>query len=60
MTDFYCWMCSLFFLVAYISDDLNVVTRCGSWCCIIGFVLSVFMMFGSIVVDDVERGRADV
>lgn len=50
MTDFYCWMCSLFSLVAFISEDLNVVTGCGSCCCIVGFLLSVFMMCESIVV----------
>lgn len=37
MTDFYIWMCSLFVLVAHISEDLSLVTRCGSCCCIIGF-----------------------
>ena len=55
MSDFYCWMCSLFFLVAYISEDLNVVTRCGSCCCIIGFLLSIFMMCESIVVNAERR-----
>lgn len=48
MTDFYCWMSSLFVLVAYISEELNVVTRFGSCCCLIGFIF--FMMCESIVV----------
>lgn len=48
-------MSSLFFLVAYISDNLNVVTRCGSCCCIIGFILSIFMMCESIVFDAERR-----
>ena len=39
MTDFYLWMCNLFVLVAYISEELNVVTRFGSCCCLIGFIL---------------------
>lgn len=34
MTDFYLWMCNLFVLVAYISEELNVVTRYGSCCCL--------------------------
>ena len=50
MTDFYLWMCNLFVLVAYISEELNVVTRFGSCCCLIGFILSIFMMCESIVV----------
>lgn len=49
MTDFYLLMCNLFVLVAYISEELNVVTRYGS-CCFIGFILSIFMMCESIVV----------
>ena len=55
MTDFYIWMCSLFYLVAYISEDLNAVTRFGSCCCIIGFILSMFMMCCSIVFDAERR-----
>ena len=50
MTGFYCLMCSLFSLVAFISEELNVVTRYGSCCCLIGFILSIFMMCESIVV----------
>lgn len=55
MTDFYCWMCSLFAFVAFVSEDMNVVTRCGACCCIIGFIFSIFMMCESIVVDAVRR-----
>lgn len=55
MTGFYCLMGSLFALVAYISENLNVVTRCGSCCCIIGFILSIFMMCESIVFDAERR-----
>ena len=44
MTDFYLLMCNLFVLVAYISEELNVVTRYGYCCCLIGFILSIFMM----------------
>lgn len=55
MTDFYLWMCSLFVLVAYISENLNVVTRCGFCCLIIGFILSIFMMCESIVVNAERR-----
>lgn len=58
MTDFYLWMCNLFVLVAYISEKLNVVTRYGSCCCLIGFILSIFMMCESIVVY-VERRCGD-
>lgn len=59
MTDFYCLMSSLFSLVAFISEDLNVVTGCGSCCCIVGFLLSIFMMCESIVVT-AERRCNDV
>lgn len=59
MTDFYLWMCNLFVLVAYISEELNVVTRFGSCCCLIGFILSIFMMCESIVVY-AERRCGDV
>lgn len=55
MTDFYLWMCNLFVLVAYISEELSVVTRCGSCCCIIGFIFSIFMMCESIVFDAERR-----
>lgn len=55
MTDFYIWMCSLFVLVAHISEYLSLVTRCGSCCCIIGFILSIFMMCESIVVNAERR-----
>lgn len=55
MIGFYVWMCNLFVLVAYISEDLSLVTRCGSCCCIIGFILSIFMMCESIVVDAERR-----
>lgn len=55
MTGFYCLMCSLFSLVAFISEDLNVVTGCGLCCCIVGFLLSMFMMCESIVVDAERR-----
>lgn len=58
MTDFYMLMCGLFVLVAYISENLSVVTRCGFCCCIIGFILSIFMMCESIVVN-AERSCGD-
>ncbi len=59
MIGFYVWMCNLFVLVAYISEDLSLVTRCGSCCCFFGFILSIFMMCESIVVD-AERRCDDV
>ncbi len=58
MTDFYCYMCCLFVVVSFVSEILNIFTRCGFAFCILGFVLSFFMM-GFYVEKDVEMGCID-
>lgn len=58
MTDFYFYMCGLFVVVSFVSENLNILTRCGFGCCIFGFILSFFMM-GFYIEKDVERGCVD-
>ena len=58
MTDFYFYMCGLFVVVSFVSENLNLLTRFGFGCCIIGFVLSFFMM-GFYIEKDVEGGCVD-
>lgn len=55
MSDFFCYVCILFGVVAQVSETLDIFTRCSKICCYVGYIVSFFLMCESIVVNAERR-----
>lgn len=58
MSEFFCYVCILFGVVAQVSETLDIFTRCSKICCYVGYIVSFFLMC-DYIVRDVERGCVD-
>ena len=58
MSDFYCYICILFGVIAHIFEELDIFTLSSKYCCYAGFIVSFFLMC-DYIERDVEMGCAD-